>query len=84
MDATSLSIFSGLFGVVFWGVVVGLLARRKNRSPLGWGIAGGLVWFIALIILAMMPYKCPRCGQPLSNTQGREEHCPNCGSFKAL
>lgn len=31
-----------LIAVLFWAVVVGLLAKRKNRNPIGWGLAGDL------------------------------------------
>ena len=79
MDAATLG---KLFAAFIWGLVVGFLAKRKNRSPLGWGVAGALSWIIALLILAFMPYKCPKCKQSITNDQGRDKDCPSCGSFK--
>jgi rubrerythrin len=76
------SLFVGLIWGLIWGVVVGFLAKRKNRNPWGWGVAGALTWLIALLILAFMPYKCPKCGQSLSNKQSKNKKCPACGSFK--
>ena len=34
MDAVTLA---KLFVAFIWGLVVGFLAKRKNRSPWGWG-----------------------------------------------
>jgi hypothetical protein len=33
-------------GFIFCGIIVGLLAKRKNRNVIGWGIAGGLSWLM--------------------------------------
>lgn len=71
------------FAMLFWGVVVGLLARRKNRNPWGWGVAGALSWILALLVLAFMPYVCPKCGRDLSNAEGKADRCPNCGDISA-
>lgn len=75
------------FGKLIWLIILGLasgfLAKRKNRNPWGWGIAGALSFFIALIILAFLPYKCPNCNQSLTNKQGREKSCSSCGSFSS-
>ncbi len=79
MDAATLG---KLFAAFIWGLVVGFLAKRKNRSPLGWGVAGALSWIIALLVLAFMPYKCPKCKQSITNDQGRDKNCPTCGSFQ--
>ena len=79
MDAATLG---KLFAALIWGLVVGLLAKRKNRSPWGWGVAGALSWIIALLVLAFMPYKCPKCKQSITNDQGRDKNCPTCGSFQ--
>lgn len=67
-----------LIGGLFWAVVVGLLAKRKNRNPIGWGIAGALSWFIALIVLAFMPYLCPKCKHKISNKEAKAKVCQNC------
>lgn len=65
-----------------WGIIVGLLAKRKNRNAWAWGVAGALSWLIALLILAFLPYQCPTCNQSLTNKQGKDKGCPACGSFK--
>ena len=75
------AVLGKLIAGLIWGVIVGLLAKRKNRNPWGWGMAGALSWFIALLILAFMPYKCPKCSQSLTNRQGKEKECASCGSF---
>lgn len=80
MDA---AVLGKLLASLIWGLVVGLLAKRKHRNPWGWGVAGALSWLIALLILAFMPYKCPKCRQSLTNDQGKEKDCPSCGSFKS-
>ena len=69
-----------LIAALFWAVVVGLLAKRKNLNPIGWGIAGALSWLIALIILAFMPYVCPKCGDKLSNADAKSGSCPSCNA----
>lgn len=73
-----------LIVALFWGVVVGLLAKRKNRNPWGWGLAGALSWLIALIFLMFMPYKCPKCGKSITNDEGKKGICPSCGNFKIM
>lgn len=65
-----------------FGLVVGLLAWRKNRNPWLWGLGGAISLVIALLILAFLPYRCPKCGRSLTNKQGIAKECPGCGSFK--
>jgi len=77
MDLAILFVKLGIAAI--WGVVVGLLARRKNRNPWTWGLAGVLSWFIALIVLAFKSYQCPKCEFELTNEQGRAKTCPFCG-----
>lgn len=79
----STALAAKLLASLFWAVVVGLLAKRKNRNPLAWGIAGALSWLIALVILAFLSFKCPKCGQPLTNKQAKAKECPACGSAGA-
>lgn len=47
-----------IFGLVF-AVLCGYLARRKNRSVVGWAIFGFLLPVIALILVAVLPTKQP-------------------------
>jgi hypothetical protein len=76
-----IGIYVGVF--IFWAVVVGLLAKRKNRSGTLWGIVGGLSWVIALLILAFLSYLCPKCKKKLTNIEAKQHLCPDCGDFKS-
>lgn len=76
-------IFAKLLATIFWGTIVGLLAKRKNLNPWGWGIAGALSWGIAIIALMLMPYKCPKCDKSLTNAEGKSGNCPKCGEFNS-
>lgn len=64
--------------ILLFGVLTGLLAKRKNRNPWGWGIAGAFSLILALLVLAFLPYKCPKCRASLTNQQGRDKQCPAC------
>ncbi len=70
-----------LLAALVFGAIVALLAKRKNRNPWFWGLMGFISWVIALLVLAFLPYRCPKCEQDLTNDQGREKSCPYCGSF---
>ena len=65
-----------------FALVIGLLAARKNRNPWAWGLLGGLSYMIALAVLAFMPYLCPRCRRPLTNSEWKERRCPACGCLE--
>lgn len=65
--------------VVLWGVVVGLLAKRKHKNPWLWGVLGAFSWVIALAILALLPHRCPKCDQVLGTEHGKNNFCPGCG-----
>jgi len=70
---------------IWWAVfavLVGLLAKRKNRSLILWGLVGGLPpynWIIAFILLAFLPFLCPRCRGRMNKRQWNERICPHCG-----
>lgn len=76
-----------LLPAIFWGVIMALLARRKNLNLWLWsGLAFigvfllGIFFVLAeLIVMAFMPYKCPKCKVPL---KGKDEIlkklCPAC------
>lgn len=66
---------------IICAVIAGLLAKRKNRNPWVWGFVGALSLLGALLVLAFMPYKCPKCDQSLTNDQGKKNICPNCRSL---
>ena len=69
----------GLAG--FFGLVIGLMALRKNRSFWLWGLFGALTFLIAGIALACVSFLCPKCQQPLTNEQWRDRQCPHCGKL---
>ena len=73
--------------LVFGGVGLALLAKRKNRSAWPWGIVGALCGAAApllllppLLVLGFLKYKCPKCGATVSNEQARSGQCPACVS----
>jgi hypothetical protein len=37
-----------------WGVVIGMMARQKNRSFPYWFVAGCCLWFLPLIALLLL------------------------------
>jgi hypothetical protein len=43
-----------IFAILF-ALTCGYVASQKNRSAIGWAIAGALAGIFALIILAMVP-----------------------------
>jgi biotin transporter BioY len=70
-----------LFGWLVSGLLIGLLAARKNRNGLLWGIIGGLFLLPGLIVLMFLPFLCPKCHMSLSNKQWRDRTCPSCGNL---
>lgn len=74
-------IVAKLAAALVCAVLTGLLAKRKNRNPWVWGVAGAFSLLIALLVLAFMPYKCPSCGESLTTSQVQDKQCPSCGNF---
>ena len=54
-------------------VILSIVADRKNRNPLGWGLIGGLFFPCSLLYLAFLPRICPKC-----KNEWRGRTCPNC------
>ena len=71
-----LLVIVGLYG--FFGLVLGLLAKRKNRNPWAWGLLGALALLPGAIVLMFMPYLCPCCRRSITNKQARADQCPSC------
>lgn len=71
-------VLANLTVMVFWAVVVGLLAKRKNRNPWLWALFGALSWVIALIVLAFQPYLCPHCREGIRKSEYKNDVCPYC------
>jgi hypothetical protein len=68
--------FQDVLVIVTYGVAILLLsvvADRKHRNPLVWGLIGGLFFPCSLIYLAYLPRLCPKCK---AECKGRT--CPNC------
>ncbi|MBI2933511.1 MAG: hypothetical protein HYY16_17860 [Planctomycetes bacterium] len=63
-----------VIGVVL-GALTALLADRKNRSVLGWGLAGFFLWFLPILVLAFLSAECPQCRAP-AGTCGHHEKAP--------
>jgi len=68
--------------MIGFGVLVAFLAKRKNRSPWTWGLAGAVFTIPTLLILAFFPYRCPQCRKSLSQRQWRDRTCPRCGDLR--
>ena len=54
-------------------LILSIVADRKNRNPLVWGLIGGLFFPCSLLYLAFQPRICPKCK---GECKGRT--CPNC------
>lgn len=70
---------------VFCGVALGVFASKKNRKSWVWtllgtatGVINLLLTLVVFAVLTFLPYRCPRCGQSLTNKQAREKACPAC------
>ncbi|HEV8472069.1 MAG TPA: hypothetical protein VGR82_04760 [Methylomirabilota bacterium] len=65
-----------------FGVLLGWLARRKNRHAVAWGLIGGFPYLAlpAAIVLSLMPVLCPKCSAALTNEQWRTKTCPRCNA----
>lgn len=62
----------------FWGVIIGLLDKRKNLNAFAWGIIGGLWWPVGLIALAFQKYRCESCGEKLEGKPGPDKLFAGC------
>lgn len=71
-----------LGAATFFGLVIAVLAKRKNRTAWLWGLCGSITFLFAGIALACVSILCPRCKEPLTNKQWHEKSCPNCGDLR--
>jgi hypothetical protein len=56
--------FQDVLVIVTYGLAVlilSMVANRRNRNPLAWGLIGGLFSPCSLIYLAFLPRLCPKC-----------------------
>jgi len=75
-------IYMDIINAGLWGGLTGLLARRKNRPPLTWGLFGAFVWLIAPVFLFLLPRICPNCGEWLCSRENGENICDCCRAAK--
>jgi hypothetical protein len=60
-------------------LILSLLADRKNRNPLAWGLIGGLFFPCSLVCLLLESPICPKCKQALTKLQWKQRSCATCG-----
>ena len=77
------SALTGLFIFALSAVINGLFAARKNRNAWAWALFGGLFCLPTLLILAFVPFLCPKCQQSLSKDEWKRRRCPHCGVLEA-
>jgi hypothetical protein len=80
MDNESAKIIGFFVTYVVGGFILGVMASRKNRDYMAWGLVGGLLWLPCIIALALLPPLCPKCHRPLLAREWRRQVCPTCGS----
>ena len=85
-----------IFFTVIWGVVCGILAKKKNRNVAGWVVLGVFFGLIPLIVLAyLQPLKPNQQNNNANNcvdawncvncgvqVGGDAQFCPNCGTAR--
>lgn len=76
--------FAAFLMYVISAVIIGPLAARKNRNGWAWALIGGLALGLGLLVLAFMPWLCPKCHQSISNKQWKQRTCPRCGDIKTV
>jgi len=68
--------------LVYWaifGLIIGLLAKWKNRNGLLWGIVGGPFLILGLLLITCMPFLCPKCRKKVKR-KWKKNICSDCGS----
>ena len=79
MDNESAKIIGFLVTYVLGIVILGLMAAKKNRDYMSWGLIGGLFCVPCFIALAFLAPLCPKCKRPLLAREWRRGVCPTCG-----
>jgi len=72
-----------VMSLVYWaifGLIIGLLAKWKNRNCLLWVILGGPFLVLGLLVITCMPFLCPKCRKKVKGKQWKKNICPGCGS----
>ena len=67
---------------VIFGVVAGMVAQAKGRSPFGWFLVGFLIGPFSLVVLALPPRpregafsECPACFEVVKSQAVICRHC---------
>jgi len=58
MSGNSTTVIGSVIGFIIWILCIAwtaAIARRKGRSPFGWGLLAFFFSFISLIVIALMP-----------------------------
>src|SRR4051812_29337498 len=79
MDDATIKLIVFLISYVLGGLVLGIMAARKNRDYMSWALLGGLFWFTCILAVAFLPPLCPKCKRPLMTREWRRRVCPTCG-----
>jgi hypothetical protein len=79
MDDQTVRILGFIVTYILGVVVLGLMAARKNRDYMAWGLIGGLFSIFCVVALVMLPPLCPKCRRPLLGREWRRRVCPTCG-----
>ena len=82
MDNETAKIIGFLLTYVLGIFVLGIMASRKNRDYMAWGLIGGLFCIPCFVALAFLPPLCPKCKRPLLAREWRRGVCPICGSVR--
>jgi hypothetical protein len=53
-----------------------------NPGKIGISVFGILVGLGVIILLAFLPFRCPKCGGKLTNKEWKSRTCPLCGAIK--
>lgn len=59
-----------------WGI--GTWAQRKGRPFWDWAVFGGILPLVALVVIACMSARCPRCREKVNRRDRMAGRCPNC------
>jgi len=66
----------GFLHSIIYAVICGYLAKRKNRSIIGWIFGGFILTFIGVIIIFLLPPKTDSDEE--ASDEAKEKECPNC------
>jgi uncharacterized Zn finger protein (UPF0148 family) len=80
MGNNQFELMTWVLGYGITALILGVMAANKNRNPWVWGLIGGLFCLPSFIALLLLPYLCPKCERPLTDSEGMAKTCPTCGA----